>query len=252
MIITKKDINKYEDMHNHIIHGDCLDIMPLIPNKSIDMICCDLPYGTTSCKWDIVIPLDKLWEQYERIIKDDGAIVLFGTQPFTSILINSNLKLFKYEVIWGKSKCGSPLTAKYRILSKHENILIFGKGRIKYNPQMEKGEPYKRKWTPNKNNNHNFGIKGVSTDNKGTRYPTSILNFPQKWRRQDQVHPTQKPIELYEYLIRTFSNEGDIILDNSAGSGGVGVACNNVNRNYILIEKEYNYCLIADKRVRGT
>lgn len=146
---------------NSIVHADCLEVMRYINDKSIDMILCDLPYGSTACKWDIILPFELLWEQYKRIIKNNGAIVLTATQPFTSMLVLSNLPWFKYEWVWGKSKCGSPLAAKYRPMAKHENILVFGKGKIKYNPEMLHGEPYHRNFTPNKLNNHKFGIKGV-------------------------------------------------------------------------------------------
>jgi site-specific DNA-methyltransferase (adenine-specific) len=220
--------------------------MKNIPDKSIDMILCDLPYGTTNCKWDAIIPFTPLWENYNRIIKTGGAMVLFGCQPFTTKLIDSNIKNFKYTLVWKKSKCGSPLLAKYRPMIKHEDIMIFGKGKTKYNPQMKEGSPYKREWTPNKTNNMKFGILGVETNNTGTRFPDSILDFPQKWRRQDQVHPTQKPVDLLEYLIKTYSNENDLILDNCAGSGSTLVAAKNTNRNFIGIEKEekyYNICL---------
>ena len=223
------------------IHGDCLEEMPKLQDHSIDMILCDLPYGTTACKWDTIIPFEPLWKQYKRLIKDNGAIVLTASQPFTSALVMSNPKMFKYEWVWGKSKCGSPLSAKYRPMAKHENIIVFGKGVIKYNPEMLVGEPYKRDFTPLKLNNHKFGIKGAKTDNKGTRYPDTVLFFQQKWRRQDQIHPTQKPVALFEYLIRTYTNEGDTVLDNCAGSGTTAIACLNTNRNAILIEKDESY-----------
>ena len=242
---------KIEEMLNKVICGDCLEVMKDIPDKSIDMILADLPYGTTACKWDTIIPFEPLWEQYKRIIKDNGAIVLTGSQPFTSALVMSNIKMFKYEWIWGKSKCGSPLSAKYRPMAKHENILVFGKGVIKYNPEMLLGKPYKRDFTPAKLNNHKFGIKGAKTDNKGTRFPDTVLFFQQKWRRQDQIHPTQKPVALFEYLIKTYTNEGDLVLDNCAGSGTTGVACKNLNRNFILIEKEPEYIDIINKRLNA-
>lgn len=241
-------------MNNNIqlIHGDCIQEMQKIPDKSIDLILCDLPYGTTSCKWDVIIPFDKLWEQYERIIKPKGNIILFGTGLFAYKLALSNEKLFRYELIWKKSKCGSPLTAKYMPMKRHENILVFGKSASVYYPQMEKGKPYKRAYTTNKKNNMEYGIKGASADNKGTRYPISILDFAQQWRRQDQVHPTQKPVELFEYLIKTYSNEGDTILDNCMGSGSTMVACVNTNRKGIGIELNEDYFKIAQNRVKNT
>lgn len=230
--------------------GDCLELMPKhIEDKSIDMILCDLPYGTTANKWDSVIPFDELWLHYERIIKDKGNIVLFGAGLFAFKLALSNEKLFRYDMIWKKSKCGSPFTAKYMPLKKHEMILVFGKPASKYNPQMVEGKPYQRKWTPNKKNNMKYGIKGVQTDNKGTRHPITILDFAQKWRRQDQLHPTQKPIELIEWCIKSFTNEGDLILDNTCGSGTTGLGAKNLNRNYIMMEQDPKYFEIACKRL---
>lgn len=230
----------------------CLYLLPSIPDKSIDMIITDLPYGLTNCAWDTAIPFEPLWEQYKRIIKDDGAIVLFGTQPFTSALIMSNPKMFKYEWIWGKSKCGSQLAAKYRPMAKHENIMVFGKGKTKYNPDMVNGEAYKRDFTPHNINNHKFGIKGAKANNKGTRYPDTILFFQQKWRRQDQIHPTRKPVGLAEYLIKTYSNKGDMVHDSCLGFGTTLEACVNTNRSCIGFEIsdewEWNYRKILDKK----
>ena len=232
-----------------LINGDCLVEMRSIPDKSIDMILCDLPYGTTACKWDTIIPFELLWEEYERIIKPKGNIVLFGNGLFAYKLALSNEKLYRYDLIWEKSKCGSPLTAKYMPLKKHEHILVFGKSASIYNPQMMEGKPYKRKFTPNKTNNMNYGIKGVSTDNKGTRHPISVLKFAQKWRRQDQVHPTQKPVALLEWLIKTYTDEGQIVLDNTMGSGSTGVDCVNTKRDFIGIELNEEYFKIAEKRI---
>ena len=234
---------------NQIICGDCLEVMQDIPDGSIDLVLTDPPYGTTACKWDIVIPFEPMWKQLKRITKKNGAIVLFGSQPFTSALVMSNPKMFKYEWVWGKSKCGSPLAAKYRPMAKHENILVFGKGVIKYNPEMLEGEAYKRDFTPAKLNNHKFGIKGVKTYNEGTRYPDTVLYFQQKWRRQDQIHPTQKPVALMAYLIKTYTNEGETVLDFAMGSGTTWVACKNLNRNFIGIELSPEYIKMAEKRV---
>lgn len=236
-------------METKLIHGDCLVEMQNIPDKSIDMILCDLPYGTTANKWDVIIPFNKLWEQYERIIKPNGNIVLFGTGLFAYKLALSNERLFRYELIWKKSKCGSPFTAKYMPMKRHENILVFGKSASVYYPQMEKGKSYKRAYTPNKKNNMAYGIKGVSTDNKGTRYPISILDFAQQWRRQDQVHPTQKPVALLEYLIKTYTTEGETVLDNCSGSFSTAIAAINTNRCFIGIEKEEKYFNIGVERV---
>lgn len=236
-----------------LIHGDCLEEMKKIPDRSIDLILCDLPYGTTKCHWDVVIPFESLWEQYNRIRKRNTPIILFGTQPFTTTLIASNMKMFKHEIIWHKSKSGSAFTAKFRPICKHENIIVFGKGKIMYNPQLIDGEPYYRKRkenTGNKPNNHALGVTSESeTINTGFRYPSTIQFFQQKWRRQDQIHPTQKPIKLLEWLILSYSNEDDTILDNCMGSGSTGVACFNTNRNFIGIEKDDNYFEIAKNRI---
>jgi len=237
-----------------LYEGDCLDIMPTLADKSIDMILCDLPYGTTACKWDTVIPFEPLWEQYKRLIKDNGAIVLTASQPFTSALVMSNIKWFKYEWIWEKSRSGSPITAKYMPLRLHENILVFCNGTTKpYNPQMTKGVAYSRNLDHmGKENNHYYGIKEVHVVNEGVRFPTTVQKVKQNWSKQQQIHPTQKPVALFEYLIRTYTNEGDTVLDNCAGSGTTGVACIHTNRKYILIEKDSAYCEIIRNRIENT
>ena len=235
---------------NKIYNEDCLEGMKKIDDHSVDCIICDLPYQSTSMSWDVQLPVDKLWEQYERIIKPKGNIILFGSGLFAFKLALSNEKLFRYDMVWKKSKCGSPFTAKYMPLKKHENILIFGKSAAYYEPQMEKGKPYKRKYTPNKVNNLGFGIKGVQTDNKGTRHPTTILDFPQKWRRQDQLHPTQKPVELMEFLVKSYCPKNGIVLDFTMGSGSTGVACMNTERDFIGIEIDENYFNIAKTRIK--
>jgi site-specific DNA-methyltransferase (adenine-specific) len=244
---------KYAFEKSKIIQGDCLEKMKLIPDKSIEFICCDLPYGSTANKWDDALPNELLWEQYIRIIKDEGAIALFGTGLFAYKLALSNEKMYKYEIIWHKSKSGSSFTAKYRPVQKHENILIFGKGKVVYNPQLEEGEPYYRKRKANKGdkpNNHKLGVTSESeTKNDGFRYPSTVQFFQQKWRRQDQVHPTQKPVPLLQWLVRSFTNEGDIVLDNTAGSGSLGLACIEENRDFILIEKEPNYYEVIKERI---
>jgi len=237
------------ELHN----GDALEVMDKLIEQGIvvDAIITDPPYGTTACKWDSVIDFEKMWHRLNKLIKPNGAIVLFGSEPFSSALRMSNIRNYKYELIWKKSKCGSPFTAKYKPLTKHENISIFERkgNKTTYNPQMLEGKPYKRKWTPNKTNNMKYGIKGVETDNKGTRHPDCILEFPQKWRRQDQVHPTQKPVELMEYLIKSYTNENDLVLDFTMGSGTIMVACKNLNRRGIGIELDENYFQIAKDRI---
>ena len=243
----------YKDDNFWLMQGDCLERMKEIPSGSVDMVLCDLPYGTTACKWDSVIPFEQLWSEYKRVIKKNAAIALFGTEPFGSQLRLSNIKMFKYDWIWVKSKCGSAFTSKYRPQAKHETISIFGHGKIKYIPQLVEGEPYTRVRKANngdKPNNHNLGVvSNSSTINTGYRYPSTVQFFQQKWRRQDQAHPTQKPVALMEYLIKTYTNDGETVLDNTMGSGTTGVACSNLNRKFIGIERDTGYFDIAKKRI---
>ena len=236
-----------------LMFGDCLERMKEIPDGSVDLVLTDPPYQTTQNKWDSIIPFEPMWEQLKRIVKPSGACVLFSAQPFTTNLIYSNMKCFKYSMVWKKSKCGSPLTAKYKPLTKHEDINVFSlhKKTLKYYPQMSEGKPYKRKFTENKVNNMGFGIKGVETDNKGTRHPTTILDYPQQWRRQDQAHPTQKPVELMEFLIKSFSMENETVLDFTFGSCSTGVACLNTNRKFLGIEMDAKYYEIACDRLNN-
>ncbi len=235
---------------NKIIQGDCLIEMQKIEDKSIDMILCDLPYGTTACKWDTIIPFEPLWEQYKRIIKDNGAIVLTASQPFTSALVMSNIKYFKYALIWDKVKSSQPHLSKIQPMKRHEDVLIFGKGKINYYPQkVLKDKPrkaYGSKMTGN--NDHKLGLKPLQPYLITHSYPTTILPFSNA-DNTNRVHPTQKPVALFEYLIKTYTNEGDLVLDNCAGSGTTGVACKNTNRNYILIEKEPEYVEIIKNRL---
>ncbi len=236
---------------NQVIQGDCLEVMREIPDKSIDMILCDLPYGTTACKWDTVIPFEPLWEQYRRLIKDNGAIVLTASQPFTSQLVMSNPKMFKYEWIWEKSRPTGLFTAKKIPMKKHENVLVFYKNTPTYNPIMTKADEDKidKRKTLNPTFSPYLGVHKNRVKDSGNRYPTSILPFPSI--SQEGQHPTQKPVALFEYLIRTYTNEGDTVLDNCAGSGTTAIACINTNRNYILIEKEPQYIDIINKRISG-
>ena len=228
-----------------IYQGDCLEVMKDISDKSIDMILCDLPYGTTKNKWDCAIDLDKLWEHYERIIKDNGAIVLFSQMPFTSKLVHSNLKLFRYEWIWEKEMGTGHLNVKKMPLKAHENIEIFYKKKPTYNPQMRTGfKPYK---TVSGKGSSNYGEqKKVLTTNNGERYPIDILEFQ---RDKEKLHPTQKPVALCEYLIKTYTNEDETVLDNCMGSGSTGVACVNTNRKFIGIELDKTYFNISKKRL---
>ena len=212
------------------------------------MICPTANYGTTACKWDTVIPFEPLWEQYNRVIKENGAIVLFGSQPFTSALVMSNPKMFRYEWVWKKTIATNFMLVKKQPAKKHENILVFYKKQPTYNPQMETGKPYKDK--PRK---RTVGIHGNAETikkpikNEGFRYPSTIQEFSNG--NNNNVHPTQKPVALLEYLIKTYTLEGETVLDNTMGSGSTGVACINTNRNFIGIEKDDKYFEIAKKRI---
>jgi len=229
--------------------GDCLEVMKLIPDKSIDAIIADLPYGTTACKWDSIIPLNKLWEQYKRIIKPNGAIVLTTCQPFTTKLINSNIEMFKYCWIWQKPQGVDPFMAKKRPLNNYEDICVFYKKQPTYNPQFTEGKPYKveRDKTPRNYEITDTVMKPTTTVNDGFRYPTRILQFNQ----ERGYHPTQKPVALFEYLIKTYTNEGELVLDNAMGSGTTGIACLNTNRRFIGIEKDDKYFDIAYNRIKN-
>ena len=233
--------------------GDCLEIMKDIPDGSIDMILCDLPYGTTACKWDVVIPFDKLWEQYNRIIKDRGVIALFGSQPFSSLLVASNIKLFRHEWIWNKDKSGNFMNCKFEPMKTHEHILIFGKVKGTYNPIMElRDEKNKRNNKPRLNTSNIISTQEFYTkESKGSdnyKYPTSVKYFNSVRKGK---HPTQKPVELLEYLIKTYTNENELVLDNCMGSGSTGVACINTNRNFVGIELDENYFNIAQNRINA-
>jgi site-specific DNA-methyltransferase (adenine-specific) len=234
---------------NRIYQQDCIEGMKLIPDKSIDMILCDLPYGTTRNKWDSVISFDMLWKQYERIIKDNAAIVLTAAQPFTSALVMSNPKIFKYELIWEKSQATGFLNSKKQPLRKHESILVFYQSQPTYNPQFTDGKPYTAKSNASANKGNYGNFKDNITVNDGKRYPVSILPFKNGGKTD---HPTQKPLELFEYIIRTFTNERDVILDNCIGSGTTAVAALRNNRNFIGFELESEYVRIANQRIENT
>jgi site-specific DNA-methyltransferase (adenine-specific) len=232
---------------NRIYQMDCLEGMSLIPDKSIDMILCDLPYGTTQAKWDSIIPFEPLWEQYKRIIKNNGAIVLFGSQPFTSALVMSNPSMFRYEWIWNKVKPSGHLNAKIMPMKQHENILVFSKGKIKYYPKMEE---QKERISKNylKNKSDLFGKEKEVERITNKKYPKSIITFSNA-NQKEKFHPTQKPVALFEYLIKTYTNEGEIVLDNCMGSGTTAVAATLCNRKWIGFEIEPKYIEIANKRL---
>lgn len=236
-------------MKEEVVHGDCLIEMQKIPDKSIDMVLCDLPYGTTQNQWDSLIPLNKLWEQYERIIKDKGVIILTSQGVFTAKLILSNEKLFKYKIVWEKSKSTNFLNAKKQPLRKHEDICVFYKNQPVYNPQMRKGEAYNKGFRKDQLTGSYGDFKSVEVKSNGDRHPIDVVYFKTAESEGAVYHPTQKPVALFEYLIKTYTNEGDLVLDNCAGSGTTGVACRNLNRNFILIEKEPEYIDIINKRL---
>ena len=228
---------------NKIYNEDCLEGMKRIPDGSVDMILCDLPYGTTACKWDTIIPFEPLWEQYERVIKDNGAIVLTASQPFTSALVMSNPDIFRYEWIWEKEQGVNFLLAKKQPMKVHENILVFSRKQTTYKPQMTYGKPY----VSGKGDSGEVTGRVVKkqTKNNGTRYPRSV----QRINRETGIHPTQKPVALFEYLIKTYTNEGETVLDNCMGSGTTAIACLNTNRNFIGFELDKGYFDIANERI---
>ena len=235
-----------------LIQGDCLEVMKNIPSASVDMILCDLPYGTTHNKWDTCLNLGKLWEQYKRIIKDNGAIVLFSQMPFTAALVMSNPKMFRYEWIAEKSLATGFLNAKRMPMKAHENILVFYKKLPTYNAQMTKGKPYSiTRRDIGGQYLHNF--ESIETKNEGTRCPRDVLrDLWQPYCGGKMYHPTQKPVPLLEYLIKTYTNEGDTVLDNCMGSGSTGVACVNTKRDFIGVELDENYFDIARRRINDT
>lgn len=238
-----------------LIQGDCLEVMKGIADNSIDCIICDLPYGTTKCSWDIIIPLDKLWKQYKRICKPNSAIILFGQEPFSSYLRISNLKDYKYDIYWEKERLTNINQVKRRVGKTVETISVFYEQQCAYNPQMI---PYYGKPRTNKVKNGKLGKltdeneKSVYEYNdNGLRYPTQVWKFKRDCLTSN-LHPTQKPLALIEELVKTYSNESDLILDNCMGSGTTGVACKNLNRNFIGIEKDADYFEIAKNRINNT
>lgn len=236
--------------------GDCLKEMDKLEDKSVDCIICDLPYGTTACKWDVVIPFDKLWKHYERVIKDNGAIVLFGSEPFSSELRLSNKKLYRYDWVWEKPYKTLYPRASYRPLLGHEIISIFYKKQPTYNPQgvIPYDKEVRQKLTTLKDSVYlNNCFKDVEVyKKKFTNYPSTVLKIGQHINKKGRVHlhPTQKDLDLMEYLVKTYSNEGDLILDNCMGSGTTGVACAKLNRRFVGIELEEEYFNIAEKRIK--
>ena len=244
-----------------LLQGDCLELMKDIPDGSVDMILADLPYGTTASKWDSIIPIEPLWKQYKRVLKDNGAIVLTAIEPFASMLRANDLKGYKHEWIWNKENAGNFIQAKNHPLRVHENVLVFSNGKVNYYPIMTDADP---------KNIRPLGVKKQKTDflgkvsagefkaakdyNPKKRYPKTILTYnarAKECNNVNRVHPTQKPVALFEYLIKTYTNEGDTVLDNVMGSGTTGVACKNLNRNFIGMELDEEYFKIATDRING-
>lgn len=240
----------------NLMHGDCLEMMKLIPDGSVDMVLCDLPYGTTQNKWDSVIPLDLLWEEYQRVVRKGGAIVLTATQPFSSLVVSSNFDMFKYEWIWQKSRVTGVLNAKHQPLRQHEVILVFCDGKTTYNAQ---GTVACDNWagtghaSGNAESSRNYGAITQTEDGSyqqtTTNWPRSVLLVPSEGAT---VHPTQKPVALMEYLVRTYTNEGETVLDNTMGSGTTGVACANTKRRFVGIERDDKYFSIAQERISSS
>ena len=234
----------------NLLLGDCLDLLPTIADDSVDMLLVDLPYGTTACKWDSIIPLDKLWEQYNRICKESAAMVFTAAQPFTTILAASNIQNLKYEWIWEKPQGTNPMNAKVMPLKSHENILVFYKKKPIYNPQMWYSTPYSGFKSDTAKIGEVYGqAQSKHRDNpEGSRYPKTVLKFKQ----EKGLHPTQKPVELMEYLIKTYTNPGNTVLDNTMGSGSTGVAAVQCGRKFIGIEMDSEYYKLAKQRIEST
>lgn len=240
-------------MINQIINADCFDIFPQIPTGSIDMILCDPPFGTTQSQWDSVIPFLLMWKHYERIIKDNGAIVLFAKAPFDKSLATSNMKLFRYEWIWEKNKATGHLNKSLMPLQAHENILVFYKRPPVYNPQMSQGhKPMNAATNNHKSSVYGDGIPWSNPAGSTERYPRSILYYPVVNNDDpDRIHPNQKPVDLLEYLIKTYTNEGDTVLDNCGGSCSTAIAADRCKRNFIVIEKDKIFAKNGQLRFDG-
>lgn len=245
----------YKDENIWLMQGDCLDRMKEIEDNSVDLILCDPPFQLTTISWDKALPFDRLWEEYKRILKPTGTVLLFAVGIFTAKVILSNEKWYRQTLVWDKNKCGSPGLAKIRPMQVTEDIVVFAPNRTVYNPQMEVGEPYYRKsknpegYVP-RCNTHGYGLKPVNEiKNEGTRYPKNIIRIPVDYSAQQRVHPTQKPVALMEYLMLTYSNEGDTILDNCFGSCPTGIAVVKTGRNFIGIEYDEGYFQIGKERI---
>lgn len=243
------DTTESQDLSCRLFVGDCMSEMKRIEDKSVDMILCDLPYGMTKNHWDVVIPFEPLWKEYDRIIKDNGAMVLFGSQPFTSVMITSNLKMFRYCLVWEKNKFSDFLNSKRKPMKTNEDIAVFYKKQPTYNPQYWYSTPYTR-WNTqsavDKQSNYGAHKENFVESADGKRLPTTVLKFN---RVERPAHPTEKPVDMLEWLIKTYTNEGELVLDNCMGVGSTGVACKNTKRRFVGIELESKYFDIASKRL---
>lgn len=250
MTIRAKPPRCISDFKGKVFLEDCIAGMKRMPDKSVDMILCDLPYGTTQCKWDSIIPFDKLWAQYERVIKTDGAIVLTSAQPFTSMLVASNVKLYRYSWVWEKSKATGYLNAKKRPLNAHEDVLVFYKRLPVYNPQMTDGTPYD-KGKAHRPTDVYGAQRAVHIKNAhGKRYPRSVQYFKTAESEGKVIHPTQKPLALFEYLVATYTRPGELVLDNCMGSATTAIACMNLKRQFVGFENDQDYAKKLEARIQ--
>ena len=234
---------------NKVLQGDCIEVMKDLPDNSIDMILCDLPYGTTQCKWDTIIPFESLWKEYRRVAKDNAAIVLTAAQPFTSVLVSSNLKEFKYTWVWEKSKATGYLNAKKMPMRAHEDVCVFYKKPPIYNPQMWKSTPYNKGSAHRPTEVYGKQKEVLVKNDTGLRYPRTVQYFKTAESEGKVYHPTQKPVSLFEYLIKTYSAEGDVILDSCLGAGTTALAAMSCNRNFVGIELDQDYVDISNQRI---
>ena len=247
-IADNPHLHKTDVSRSTLFWADCFDVFPLIADKSVDAIIADLPYGTTACKWDSVLPFDKLWEQYNRIIKPNGAICLFGREPFTSTIVMSNIKNYKHKWVWNKKQSGSFQNAKYMPLQIDEDIVVFSNGKCNYYPIMKKGKMRKRGGAKETNNAMgNNGLNKKFENYSDMYYPINIYELANP--RVNKLHPTEKPVDLMKMLVQTYTKENEIVLDNTMGSGTTGLACLKTNRQFIGIEKEKQYYDVAVRRL---
>lgn len=247
--MSEKNSYKIDQIVNSIFEGDCIEIMKQFPDNCIDMILCDLPYGTTQNKWDSIIPLDELWQEYKRIIKENGAIVLTSQGLFTAQLMLSNPKQFKYKWVWEKSKPTNFLNAKKQPLRKYEDVCVFYKKQPVYNPQMVQGEPYDKGFRKNQLSGSYGDFQPVHVHSDGKRYPTDVIYFKTAESEGEVIHPTQKPVELGRYFVRTYTNPGALVLDNTFGSGSFLLSALLEGRNFVGIEKNEDVHLFKEKEI---